>query len=69
MHSLTIAVRVAHSESYHGASYSARFKCPTCGKSQRFNLNFLGDREIVCDGERAKAVHLTWKEAQAAGLL
>ena len=35
---------------YHYKSWSVKFACPVCGRSGRFNLNFLGRRRIICDG-------------------
>jgi len=44
-----------HSTQFATKSWSARFTCPRCGKSKRWNLNFLGSREITCDGETITA--------------
>lgn len=38
------------SSSPGGASWSFEFRCPACGRTGRFNTNFLGSRVVVCDG-------------------
>lgn len=43
--------RQDRSEQFHTKSWSAAFKCRVCGKSRRWNLNFLGNRFVpVCNG-------------------
>lgn len=37
---------------YSGKSYSDAFKCPMCGRVGRYNLSFLGSRNVVCDGSK-----------------
>lgn len=52
-HSPAVCDRIAGSVDFHGKSYSYRHACPTCGKSRRYNSNFLGNKyELVCDGTR-----------------
>ena len=33
-------------------SWSDAFECSACGVRQRFNLNFLGGKRVVCDGTK-----------------
>ena len=35
---------------YSFRNWSDRFKCPECGNSRRFSINFLGSRKLICDG-------------------
>lgn len=35
---------------YVGRGYKARFECPSCGRFTYQHLNFLGRRDVVCDG-------------------
>lgn len=37
---------------YCGRSYRARFRCPICGRTVWQNLNYLGQRLLVCEGTR-----------------
>jgi hypothetical protein len=37
---------------FHTKSYSYTFECPTCHHQQRQNTNFLGRKDLVCDGAR-----------------
>lgn len=57
---------------YSTHNWSDRFTCPTCGRSRRYSLNFLGQRTPMCDGTAitapAPAKPPTWKQAKAAGL-
>ena len=48
--------RINSSIDYHTKSYSYRFECPTCGKSRRYNTNFLGRRVVICSGDAIRAV-------------
>ncbi len=42
---------------FHTRSWSYRHICPTCGKAQRRNSNFLGSRfHLVCDGQKVTRV-------------
>jgi hypothetical protein len=35
---------------YNYKSWSATFRCPVCGRERRQNLNFLGQRQLLCNG-------------------
>lgn len=37
---------------YHNKSWSDAFECPTCKTRRRFNINYLGRRRIMCDGQK-----------------
>lgn len=40
---------------FHTKSWSYKYQCPSCGKSQRRNRNFLGAKFfLVCDGQKVK---------------
>ena len=41
---------VTGSSHYCYKSYTYQFVCPECGKTQRHNTNFLGQRNVVCTG-------------------
>jgi len=51
-HSSTVLSKDNRTLQFATKSWSAEFRCPTCGAAQRANLNFLGRRQMVCDGER-----------------
>lgn len=51
-HAETICTEVRATTQYHGKSYSARFACPICGRHCRQNLNWLGRRHVICDGNK-----------------
>jgi hypothetical protein len=52
-HELTECVQ-GKGSCYHNKSYSAGFKCPTCGRVVRANLNYLGiGRRVYCNGKRS----------------
>jgi hypothetical protein len=36
--------------SYDGKTWTDTFFCPLCGCEKRYNLNFLGSKQLVCDG-------------------
>lgn len=35
---------------YNGKNYSKLFICPDCNKETWQNLNFLGSRNLICNG-------------------
>jgi len=35
---------------YHYKNWSKEFRCESCGRIGKFNLNYLGQRKIYCDG-------------------
>ena len=49
IHDSADCVRVGP-QHYHYRSWSDRFECLICHRAARFNLNFLGQRRVVCDG-------------------
>jgi hypothetical protein len=52
-HELTECVQ-GKGSCYHNKSYSAGFKCPSCGRVVRANLNYLGvGRRVYCNGRRS----------------
>ena len=56
LHSPRVCKRISNSIDYHTKSYSYRFEC-SCGKSRRYNTNFLGNRfDLVCDGKMIRRV-------------
>lgn len=55
-HELTRMIEDRRSLHYSGKSWSARFDCPACGKSQRANTNFLGRHKMMCNGARVQKV-------------
>lgn len=62
-HTETRCTQVPHTEQYHNKSWSAAFACPVCGKTQRRNLNFLGGKWLLCNGEKVRTVsRWDWEE-------
>lgn len=56
-HEPAICKRINYSADFHTKSWSYRFECPTCGRSRRWNTNFLGSRYAVqCDGKAQSRV-------------
>lgn len=52
-HSSIVTKRINSSADFHTKSWSYRHECPTCGKTRRYNSNFLGSRfDLVCDGSK-----------------
>ena len=51
-HAETVCKRNVRLTHYSGKSYSSPFDCPVCGRSGRFNLNYLGLRVVTCDGTK-----------------
>lgn len=39
---------------YSTKNWSAKFRCPSCGREVWQSLNFLGSRTLVCDGARTR---------------
>lgn len=37
---------------YCGKGWKALFDCPACGRKTWQNLNFLGRRKLVCNGQK-----------------
>lgn len=44
------------SQRYSNKNWSCAFECPTCGKIERRNTNFLGQRTLFCDGKKFSTV-------------
>lgn len=44
--------RIKRETFYVGKGWKSRFVCPTCGRSSFQHLNFLGQRVLVCNGEK-----------------
>jgi hypothetical protein len=49
-HEPTIIPRNVGETWFIGKGWKSEFTCPVCGRSARFALNFLGGRDVVCDG-------------------
>ncbi len=59
------AEQVPFSTHYSAKNYSVAFRCPACQKTQRQSLNFLGNKVMVCDGEKMhKVVRWAWRQEQ-----
>ena len=42
---------------YSNRNWSELFTCPVCGTAKRQNTNFLGQRRMVCSGDRVEKIH------------
>lgn len=51
-HEPAICQRDVAGTQYVGKGYKSKFTCPTCGRSMWQHLNFLGQRTLVCNGEK-----------------
>lgn len=49
-HDVTICPRDVARTMYVGKGYKSAFECPACGRSTYQALNFLGRRNVVCNG-------------------
>lgn len=47
----------------NGTSESAEFRCPECGRTRRLNLKRLGDKAVVCNGEKVTGEKMTLRLA------
>ena len=48
---------------FHERSWSNQFKCPTCEREIRLNTNFLGQRVVVCNGEKTVRIKRSeWRQ-------
>lgn len=67
-HTTEVCKRDNQSARFHAKSWSHEFACPTCGKSRRWNGNFLGNRyEVVCDGDKiTRRMKQVWVDRLAA---
>jgi len=54
---------------YSGKSYSDRFACSKCERARRFNLNFLGGRAVVCDGEKFHRVEVEFVDGKPTAIM
>ena len=61
-HDLAQCEKTGHAQ-YSYRNWTRNFKCPTCGREGKFNLNFLGQRTVWCDGAKFEKVTAepTWK--------
>lgn len=50
MHEPINCVRDIRNTHYIGKGYTSPFTCPTCKRTARFHLGFLGRRNVVCNG-------------------
>jgi len=53
---------------YSFKNWSAEFQCPHCKRNAWFNLNFLGQRAVICDGDKFIKSKMTWGALRAAGV-
>ena len=37
---------------YCGKSWKIQYTCPVCGKTRYFNLNFVGQHKVLCNGRK-----------------
>ena len=52
---------------YHYRSWSDRFECPVCGRTRRYNLNYLGHKAVLCRGDRFATMRMAeYEEAREA---
>jgi len=49
-HAKVSCVEMPTTTHFSGKSYSVRFECPSCHRTGRFNLSYLGLRRVICDG-------------------
>lgn len=64
-HGRAQAEQVPFSTHYSAKNYSVAFRCPVCQRTQRQSLNFLGNKVMVCDGEKMhKVVRWEWRQEQ-----
>lgn len=50
-HEPVICKKTGHGH-YHYKNWSYDFTCPACSRIGRFSLNFLGQRNVICDGAK-----------------
>jgi len=52
-HDQAMCIRDVRLTYYNGRSYNGTFRCPTCGREGRINLNYLGRHaRVVCRGDK-----------------
>lgn len=51
-HALVVCVRTKAWMRYSFRNWAACFGCPECGRFGWFSLNYLGQRKVICDGQR-----------------
>lgn len=56
-HDKTKAQRVPGMIWFHTKQYTALFRCPVCSREGRFNLNWLSNRKVFCDGTKFTKEH------------
>ena len=55
-HAPTICIRNIAMTQYVGRGWRSKFECPTCHQSAWQHLNFLGQRDLVCNGVKLTKV-------------
>jgi predicted RNA-binding Zn-ribbon protein involved in translation (DUF1610 family) len=50
MHAKVSCAEMPATTHFSGKSYSVKFECPSCHRTGRFNLSYLGLRRVICDG-------------------
>jgi predicted RNA-binding Zn-ribbon protein involved in translation (DUF1610 family) len=50
MHAKVSCAEMPATTHFSGKSYSVKFECPSCHRTGRFNLSYLGPRRVICDG-------------------
>lgn len=46
------AVKQIDTHRYSFRNHSYEFRCPVCERAKRYNTNYLGQRRVMCDGEK-----------------
>lgn len=52
MHAPAICPKDLRTLDYVGKGYRAKFTCPECGRAAYQHLNFLGRRNLICNGKK-----------------
>lgn len=52
LHTPQVCKEVSGTSRYHYKSWSFEYRCAACGRTGRFNTNYLGQRKVVCNGKR-----------------
>ena len=50
-HDPTICEKTGHGY-HHYKNWSYAFQCPVCSRTGKFCLNFLGQRNVICNGQK-----------------
>lgn len=54
VHEAAVCVRLMGVHLRYSKSWSDAFECPVCRQRKRYNLNFLGGRDVVCTGVKVE---------------